>query len=87
MDHENTVFNILSFDEISESYKEQIDLFDCEIIPFASLEDDYLCLYYNNNSISVIYWSNERSLESKEAAIFELYKSCDSFMRNITRFL
>lgn len=72
---------ILSPDEILDAYKEQEDLFDYDIIPFASLDDDYLCLNYKNNNIAIIYWSSERAMESKKMAVFELYSSYDDFIK------
>ena len=74
-------FVVLSSDEILEAYKEQEDLFDYNIIPLASLDDDFLCLYYQNNNISIIYWSTERAFELKEMAIFELYSSWEEFVK------
>ena len=46
------------------------------------LDDDYLCLYYQNNGISIIYWSSERALESKNMAIFQLYSSYEDFVKD-----
>ena len=69
VDGEMNNFIILSPDEMLEAYKEQKELFDYNIIPFAFLDDDYLCLNYKNHSISIIYWSSERAMESKELAI------------------
>jgi hypothetical protein len=66
-----------------EVYKEQIDLFDYDMVPFAYLYDDYLCLYYRDNNISIIYWSSERALESKKLAIFELFTSYKDFIKGI----
>lgn len=63
-------FVVIPMDEMLEVYKEQENLFDYDVIPFAILDDDYLCLYYQNNEISIIYWSSERALESKNMAIF-----------------
>ena len=83
VDGEMNKFIVLSPDEMLEAYKEQNDLFDYDIIPFALLDDDYLCLYYQNNKISIIYWSSERALESKELAIFELYSAYDEFIKEI----
>ena len=83
VDGEMTKFIVLSPNEMLEAYKEQEDLFDYNIIPFALLDDDYLCLYYQNNKISIIYWSSERALESKELAIFELYSTYDEFIKEI----
>ena len=57
-------------------------LFDYDVIPFAILDDDYLCLYYQNNGISIIYWSSERALESKNMAIFQLYSSYEDFVKD-----
>lgn len=74
-------FVVLSSDEILEAYNEQEDLFDYNIIPLASLDDDFLCLYYRNNNISIIYWSTERAFELKEMAIFELYSSWEEFVK------
>ena len=71
---------ILSQNQIVEAYDEWQDLFDYSIIPFASIEDDYICLYYKNRDISIIYWSTERALEAKELAIFELYSSYNDFL-------
>lgn len=79
VDDEMYNFIILSPDEMLEAYKEQKDLFDYNIIPFAFLEDDYLCLNYKNHKISIIYWSTERAIESKELAMFELYSSYYDF--------
>ena len=81
VDGEMNNFIVLSPDEMLEAYKEQKDLFDYNIIPFAFLDDDYLCLNYNNYNISIIYWSSERAMESKELAIFELYSSYDDFLK------
>ena len=81
VDGEMNIFKVLSPDEMLEAYKEQKDLFDYNIIPFALLDDDYLCLNYHNQNISIIYWSSERALESKELAIFELYASYDDFIK------
>ena len=39
-------FVVIPMDEILEVYKEQENLFDYDVIPFAILDDDYLCLYY-----------------------------------------
>ena len=49
-------FVVIPMDEMLEVYKEQENLFDYDVIPFAILDDDYLCLYYQNNGISIIYW-------------------------------
>ncbi|WP_026490299.1 SMI1/KNR4 family protein [Butyrivibrio sp. XBB1001] len=81
VDGEMNNFIVLSPDEMLEAYKEQKDLFDYNIIPFAFLDDDYLCLNYKNHNISIIYWSSERAMESKELAIFELYSSYDDFIK------
>ena len=81
VDEEMNKFIVLSPDEMLEAYKEQKDLFDYNIIPFAFLDDDYLCLNYKNHNISIIYWSSERAMESKELAIFELYSSYDDFIK------
>ena len=80
VDGEKENFIVLSPDEMLEAYKEQEDLFGYDFIPFAFLDDDYLCLNYNNHNISVIYWSTERAIESKELAIFEVYSSCDELL-------
>lgn len=77
VDGEMNNFIVLSPGEMLEVYKEQKDLFDYDIIPFAVLNDDYLCLYYQNCKITIIYWSSERAMESKELAMFELYSSYD----------
>ena len=69
-------------EEMLEVYKEQENLFDYDVIPFAILDDDYLCLYYQNNGISIIYWSSERALESKNMAIFQLYSSYEDFVKD-----
>ena len=42
-------FVVIPMDEMLEVYKEQENLFDYDVIPFAILDDDYLCLYYQNN--------------------------------------
>ena len=81
VDGETNDFIVLSPNEMLEAYNEQKDLFDYNIIPFAFLEDDYLCLNYQNHNISIIYWSSERAMESKELAIFELYSSYDDFIK------
>ena len=73
-------FVVIPMDEMLEVYKEQENLFDYDVIPFAILDDDYLCLYYQNNEISIIYWSSERALESKNMAIFQLYSSYEDFV-------
>lgn len=83
VDGEMNNFIVLTPDEMLEAYKEQIDLFGYNIIPFAFLDDDYLCLNYNDNNISIIYWSSERALESKKLAVFELYSSYDDFVKNM----
>ena len=44
-------FVVIPMDEMLEVYKEQENLFDYDVIPFAILDDDYLCLYYQNNGI------------------------------------
>ncbi len=80
VDGEMNSFETLSPDEMLEAYKEQQDLFDYNIIPFAVLDDDYLCLNYQNHNISIIYWSTERAIESKESAVFELYPSYNAFL-------
>ncbi len=74
-------FVVISADEMLEVYKEQENLFDYDVIPFAVLDDDYLCLYYQNNAISIIYWSSERAMESKDFAIFELYTAYEDFVK------
>lgn len=81
VDGEMNNFIILSPDEMLEAYKEQKDLFDYNIIPFAFLDDDYLCLNYKNHKISIIYWSTERAMESKTLGILELYSSYDDFLK------
>ena len=73
-------FEILKPIEILRAYTEQDDLFDYDIIPFALLDDDYLCIYFINNKISIIYWSTERALESKKHAIFKLFDSYKDFI-------
>ena len=75
-------FVVIPMDEMLEVYKEQENLFDYDVIPFAILDDDYLCLYYQNNEISIIYWSSERALESKNMAIFQLYSSYEDFVKD-----
>ena len=75
-------FVVIPMDEMLEVYKEQENLFDYDVIPFAILDDDYLCLYYQNNGISIIYWSSERALESKNMAIFQLYSSYEDFVKD-----
>ena len=75
-------FVVIPMDEMLEVYKEQENLFDYDVIPFAILDDDYLCLYYRNNGISIIYWSSERALESKNMAIFQLYSSYEDFVKD-----
>lgn len=77
-------FVIIPMDEMLEVYKEQENLFDYDVIPFAILDDDYLCLYYQNNEISIIYWSSERALESKDIAIFPIYSSYEDFIKDCT---
>ncbi|SEF63961.1 hypothetical protein SAMN04487934_1023 [Eubacterium ruminantium] len=84
VDGEMNNFIVLSPDEMLEAYNEQRDLFDYSIIPFAFFEDDYLCLYYKNHNISIIYWSTERAIESKKLAMFELYSSYDDFIKNVS---
>ena len=37
-------FVVIPMDEMLEVYKEQENLFDYDVIPFAILDDDYLCL-------------------------------------------
>ncbi len=81
VDGETNNFIVLSPNEMLEAYNEQKDLFDYNIIPFALLDDDYLCLNYQNHNISIIYWSSERTMESKELAIFELYSSYEDFIK------
>ena len=44
-------FVVIPMDEMLEVYKEQENLFDYDVIPFAILDDDYLCLYYQNLSL------------------------------------
>ncbi len=83
VDGEMNNFIVLSPDEMLEAYKEQKDLFDYNIIPFALLDDDYLCLNYQNNIISIVYWSSERAVESKNLAIFELYSSYDDLINTL----
>ena len=75
-------FVVIPMDEMLEVYKEQENLFDYDVIPFAILDDDYLCLYYQNNEISIIYWSSERALESKNMAIFQLYSSYEDLVKD-----
>ena len=76
-------FIVISPKEILKIYREQEELFDYDIIPFASLDDDYLCLYYQHTNISIIYWSSERALESKKMAIFELNSSYIDFCKKL----
>lgn len=77
-------FVVIPMDEILEVYKEQENLFDYDVIPFAILDDDYLCLYYQKNGISIIYWSSERALESRKMAIFQIYSSYEEFVKDCT---
>ena len=51
VDGEMNNFIVLSPVEMLEAYKEQRDLFDYNIIPFAILDDDYLGLNYKNQKI------------------------------------
>lgn len=74
-------FVLLSPEEMMDAYNEQEDLFDIDIIPFAVLDDDFLCLKYNDNKISIIYWSSERALEEKRLAIFEIFMSYEDFIK------
>ena len=77
-------FVVIPMDEMLEVYKEQENLFDYDVIPFAILDDDYLCLYYQKNGISIIYWSSERALESRKMAIFQIYSSYEEFVKDCT---
>ena len=78
-------FKSISINELLAVYKEQENLFDYDIIPFAFLDDDFLCLYYKKDIISIIYWSSERALESKSMAIFEIYYSYEDFLHDMQR--
>ena len=85
VDGEREEFVVLSPDEMLNAYEEQKDLFDYDIMPIAYLDDDYLCLRYNDHNISIIYWNSERAMEEKSLAIFELYESYRCFMRQPTK--
>lgn len=87
MDEQKEIFKVISVDKLLEVYKEQEELFGYKIVPFAFLDDDYLCLFYKKSSISIIYWSTERALESKEMAIFELYSSYEDFIKQLKQSL
>ncbi len=72
-------------EEIMEHYEEQRDLFGYDIMPFAMIEDDYLCVRFKENGASdIIYWSSERALESPEMAVFPLYHSIAEFLCKIS---
>ncbi len=80
VDGEMTNFTVLSPNEMLEAYEEQKDLFGYDFIPFAFLDDDYLCISIKKSGNSIIYWSSERAMESKRLAIFELYSSYNDFL-------
>lgn len=84
IDGEMENFVVIPIDEMLEVYNEQENLFDYDVIPFAILDDDYLCLYYQKNGISIIYWSSERALESRKMAIFQIYSSYEEFVKDCT---
>lgn len=82
VDGELSKFIVLSPDEMMEAYKEQSDLFGYDFVPFAFIDDDYLCLNYKNCDIPVVYWNTERATESKTLAVFELYSSYEDFAKD-----
>ena len=84
IDGEMENFVVIPIDEMLDVYNEQENLFDYDVIPFAILDDDYLCLYYQKNGISIIYWSSERALESRKMAIFQIYSSYEEFVKDCT---
>ena len=69
--------------EIIEMFEEQKNLFGYDIVPFAILDDDFICIHFKGERVTVIYWSSELALESTQMAIFELFPSIENFMNEI----
>ena len=60
-------------------YYEQRDLFGYDVIPISYINDDFICLFYLDDKIKVIYWSSERALESIDSGVFLLYDNIETF--------
>ena len=75
-------YTVLTNNEMSDAYKEQRDEFGYDILPFAVIyDDDYLCLSFEKQKTSIIYWSSEK-IEKKLTA-FEMYDSYEDFLKHI----
>lgn len=77
-------FVVMGIDEIMHTYNKHYDLFGYDIIPFASLDDDFLCIQ-RNSSIKIVYWSTERALESREMAISYVNSNINDFLRKVSQ--
>lgn len=79
MDGINEEFSNLSLNKMFEYYLEQQDLFGYNIVPFAIDLDDFLCIYFDEPEVSIIYWSSERAIESRDMAMFKVCDNIGSF--------
>lgn len=77
-------YTVLTNNEMSVAYKEQDDEFGYDILPFAVIyDDDYLCLSFENQKTSIIYWSSEKV--EKNLAAFKMYDSYEDFLKHIKK--
>lgn len=83
IDNMEEKFDIIESREILKHYLEQRELFDYDYLPFAVLDDDYLCLDFNKEKVKIVYWSSERVLEDKNLGIWIIYNSVQQFLDNI----
>lgn len=58
-------------------------MFDYDYLPLAILDDDYLCLHFNNEKVEIVYWSSDRVLEDKSIGILTIYNSIQQLLDDI----